>query len=135
MGHKPQRARAGDVLTFPLIAVMVVVVALAGCASSGKLPGAAGASSAAQKPWSQLKSLANPRDYVGPTTATVADANIIPITKDPKPVLPATVKDHQGTAVTVRSTDRILALEHAQRQLWVAELAKINRRLNDRNKP
>jgi hypothetical protein len=32
------------------------------------------------------------------------------------------------------SHDRILALEHAQRQTWVDELAKINRRLNSGNK-
>lgn len=30
------------------------------------------------------------------------------------------------------SQDQILALEHARRRTWVEELAKINRRLNDR---
>jgi hypothetical protein len=28
---------------------------------------------------------------------------------------------------------QVLALEHAERQRWVAEIAKINRRLNDQS--
>nr|WP_293373983.1 DUF6760 family protein [Nevskia sp.] len=30
------------------------------------------------------------------------------------------------------SQDQILALEHARRRQWIDELAKINRRINDR---
>jgi iron complex transport system substrate-binding protein len=37
--------------------------------------------------------------------------DITPITKTPRPVLPATVRDTQGTSVTVRSDERILALD------------------------
>ncbi|MFE7977735.1 hemin ABC transporter substrate-binding protein [Streptomyces shenzhenensis] len=58
-----------------------------------------------------MRPLADPRSYQGPTTATVPDADITPVTRTPRPVLPATVTDVQGTEVTVRSDDRILALD------------------------
>jgi iron complex transport system substrate-binding protein len=63
------------------------------------------------KPWSQLHPLADPAAYKGPTTARIANANITPITNDPKPVLPVQVTDYQGTKVTVTSDSRILALD------------------------
>ncbi len=62
-------------------------------------------------PWSQVTALADPKSYVGPSTAHMANADITPIAADPRPVLPAMVTDSQGTAVTVRSADRILALD------------------------
>ena len=74
--------------------------------------GAAPASPAAfLLPWSQLNVLSDPRTAVGPTTARVAVSDLEPVTDQARPVLPATVTDTQGTSVTVRSTDRILALD------------------------
>jgi iron complex transport system substrate-binding protein len=120
MGTKPHRARlrrrARPVRIFAATAALISVgLVSAGCAASRAQDARSSVSNAAQrspqKPWSELKPLANPRDYSGPTTARVASANITPITTNPRPVLPAKVTDSQGTSVTVRSGDRILALD------------------------
>ncbi|MGW4729878.1 heme/hemin ABC transporter substrate-binding protein [Streptomyces shenzhenensis] len=105
-GHaRPARRRTllGLLLVLPLL--------LSGCQAptGGAHSGQAGTSRAV--PWSQVRPLADPRSYQGPTTATVPDADIAPVTRTPRPVLPATVTDVQGTEVTVRSDDRILALD------------------------
>ncbi|WP_329138878.1 ABC transporter substrate-binding protein [Streptomyces sp. NBC_01476] len=96
-------------------AALVLAAAATACGGGGSAPTAAGGSVTATRnpvlPWSQLKPLADPRTYQGPTTATVADADITPVTTAPHPVLPASVTDNQGTKVTVRSVDRILALD------------------------
>ncbi len=76
--------------------------------SAGAVPASP---SAALLPWSQLDVLSDPRTAVGPTTARVAVSDLAPVTDAVRPVLPATVTDTQGTSVTVRSTDRILALD------------------------
>ncbi|BBA97043.1 putative ABC transporter [Actinacidiphila reveromycinica] len=96
---------------------VALATAAAACGGSGgaAAPTAEGGSVAAAhnavRPWSRLTPLADPRAYQGPTTAKVSDADISPVTTTPHPVLPAEVVDHQGTKVTVRSTDRILALD------------------------
>lgn len=66
---------------------------------------------ATDTPWSQVRPLADPKSYVGPSTAHLPNADIAPITASPRPVLPATVTDSQGTKVTVTSDERILALD------------------------
>lgn len=66
---------------------------------------------ATAKPWSQVTPLADPKAYQGPSTAHLTGTDIVPVTNDPHPVLPATVTDSQGTKVTVTSDDRILALD------------------------
>ncbi|MEN0128554.1 MAG: ABC transporter substrate-binding protein [Brevundimonas sp.] len=53
----------------------------------------------------------DPKAIEGPTTAVVADAALDPVATNPKPSLPATVTDAQGTVVTVTDTSRILALD------------------------
>jgi iron complex transport system substrate-binding protein len=55
----------------------------------------------------------NPRSVEGPSTAVLPLTDVQPVTADPQPVLPATVTDNQGTKVTVRSDDRILALDRS----------------------
>jgi iron complex transport system substrate-binding protein len=120
MGTKPHRAwlrrpgcpaRVGAALA----ALGLVALAAAGCAAPHTHGVPTGISNAAEsspeKPWSELTPLADPRSYSGPTTARIASANITPITANPKPVLPATVTDSQGTKVAIRSDDRILALD------------------------
>ncbi|MEU1623672.1 ABC transporter substrate-binding protein [Streptomyces sp. NPDC005722] len=92
--------------------LLVVPVLLSGCASpagAGRPAGPAGTHRTV--PWDQVRPLADPRSHRGPTTATVADAGITPVTRTAHPVLPATVTDVQGTEVTVTSSDRILALD------------------------
>ncbi|MEU6347637.1 ABC transporter substrate-binding protein [Streptomyces sp. NPDC046977] len=99
----PRRALLGLLLVVPVL--------LTACNSPAPAtrPGRTGASHTV--PWNQVRPLADPRSYSGPTTATVADADITPVTRAARPVLPATVTDVQGTKVTVKSTDRILALD------------------------
>ncbi|WP_018546296.1 heme/hemin ABC transporter substrate-binding protein [Streptomyces sp. LaPpAH-108] len=96
-----------------LIALLVVVpLLLSGCrASEGGPHGAQATGASRTVPWSEVKPLADPRSYDGPTTARVADPGITPVTRAARPRLPATVTDAQGTKVTVRSADRILALD------------------------
>jgi iron complex transport system substrate-binding protein len=62
-------------------------------------------------PWAQLHPLTNPAAYIGPSTARITQTDIEPITAQAAPQLPATVTDIQNTSVTVRSVDRILALD------------------------
>jgi iron complex transport system substrate-binding protein len=62
-------------------------------------------------PWLRVTALADPKSYVGPSTAYMTDADIEPVTADPRPVLPVTVTDSQGTTVTITSVDRVLALD------------------------
>ncbi|RIJ76942.1 hemin receptor [Nakamurella silvestris] len=54
---------------------------------------------------------ADPKSYVGSSTAVLRDATIHPIADNPAQTLPATVKDAQGTSVTITDTSRILALD------------------------
>ncbi|GAA2660836.1 MULTISPECIES: hemin ABC transporter substrate-binding protein [Actinosynnema] len=86
---------------------------LAGCVAVPP-PGAAeepARPGAPRTPLAQLTGLADPRSRTGPTTAVVEQADITPVATDPKPVLPATVTDDQGTSTTVTDASRILALD------------------------
>ncbi|MBQ0825268.1 heme/hemin ABC transporter substrate-binding protein [Streptomyces tagetis] len=91
--------------------LLVVPLLLSGCQAPAGAAHAGQESTSRAVPWSQVTPLADPRSYRGPTTATVPDADITPVTRTPRPELPATVTDAQGTKVTVRSDDRILALD------------------------
>ncbi len=88
-------------------ALGLVVALLAGCdASVG--------SAEDGKPAPALETvsaLADPREAEGPSTAVIADTAVKPITAHPKPQLPVTVTDTQGTKVTITDTTRILALD------------------------
>ena len=53
----------------------------------------------------------DPKGYVGPSTALLAEAAIPVPDVAPDPALPVTVTDMQGTEVTVTDTSRILALD------------------------
>lgn len=87
----------------------VVLLAVAGC--SGTAQGATGGTAEGGVTLEHATPLADPKAYGGPSTAVVADAALDPVAKDPKPQLPATVTDSQGTAVTITDTSRILALD------------------------
>ncbi|WP_346133875.1 heme/hemin ABC transporter substrate-binding protein [Lentzea roselyniae] len=64
----------------------------------------------ARTPLEQLTP-ADPRQRTGPSTATVAEPDIVPISDEVSPKLPTTVTDAQDTEVTVASVDRILAFD------------------------
>jgi iron complex transport system substrate-binding protein len=110
--HRPPTRRITPARRVVLLA-LAALLALGGCASgSGPLSDpAADPAAATVRPWSQLRPLSDPKSYVGPTTAHISDASIEAVTTTPHPVLPATVTDAQGTAVTVTSDERILALD------------------------
>lgn len=62
-------------------------------------------------PLEQLEPAKDPRQKTGPSTATVAVPDILPISDEVTPRLPTTVTDAQDNKVTVTSADRILALD------------------------
>lgn len=53
----------------------------------------------------------DPRAWKGVVSPTVADDTIDAVVTDPTPQLPATLKDAQGTRVTVKDVSRVLALD------------------------
>lgn len=59
----------------------------------------------------EVTPVVSPRDHVGPSTALLAHPDVVPVATAPKPQLPVTVTDMQGTAVTVTDASRILALD------------------------
>lgn len=81
----------------------------------GSLPGSHGEAqekdSAAASSIESVTTLDDPKAYEGPSTATLAETSIDPVADAPKPDLPTTVTDAQGTEVTVEDTSRVLALD------------------------
>ncbi|VEI13323.1 heme/hemin ABC transporter substrate-binding protein [Trueperella bialowiezensis] len=53
----------------------------------------------------------NPKEYVGPSTAVMTNNVVRPVADNPKPQLPVTVTDAQGTVTTVTDVSRILAID------------------------
>ncbi len=66
---------------------------------------------APRPPLSELETLSNPAGYFGESTAIIAQEAIEPIAENPKPELPVTVTDSQGTEVTVTDASRILTVD------------------------
>lgn len=58
-----------------------------------------------------VEALADPRTWQGGSTASLGEAPLRPVAEDPRPDLPVTVTDAQGTEVRVEDADRILALD------------------------
>jgi iron complex transport system substrate-binding protein len=87
---------------------------LVGCAPAGA-SGHASTQDASCKgadiPLTELDTLADPKDYVGESTACMPYSGVLPVAEDVTPDLPATVIDNQDTEVTVTDTSRILALD------------------------
>ncbi|MDR2254335.1 MAG: ABC transporter substrate-binding protein [Bifidobacteriaceae bacterium] len=92
------------------IAAWAALAALAGCLL-GACGGAEGEERGGTASFDLSAVSADPQAYEGPSTATVADSAITPITDAPNPELPATVVDAQGSEVTVTDVSRILALD------------------------
>ncbi|PWV84574.1 iron complex transport system substrate-binding protein [Prauserella marina] len=97
------------------VALASVVLVLAGCGSAPQPTRAARVpeGNADQTPLSELTPVADPRSYEGPSTAIVAQPDIVPVEPAPRPRLPVTVTDHQGTQVTVDDASRVLALDRS----------------------
>lgn len=88
------------------MAVLTLVLA-AGCTG----PAEQNTPERTRPPLEQLEPAEDPRQKTGPSTATVAEPDIVPISDVVVPKLPTTVTDAQDTKVTVTSADRILALD------------------------
>lgn len=86
--------------------VVLTVLLVAGCTG----PAGTNTPESTRPPLEQLAPK-DPRQKSGPSTATVADPDVVPISDAVVPNLPATVTDAQGTDVTVTSVDRILAFD------------------------
>ena len=93
----------------------VAVVLLAGCtAPAAPTPEQSVVASDPAVPLADLSVLADPRSFVGPSTAVLADAAIPAPAEAPAQELPATVTSHDlsgDTSATVTSTERILAMD------------------------
>lgn len=95
-----------------IIALLLVV---SGCTSS-TASSSSTSGEASQVPLSELSTLADPKSYVGESTAVISSSNIEAIDDNPQQSLPATVTSHDSTgdiAVTVTDTSRIIALDVA----------------------
>ena len=101
----------------PLVAVAAIAVSvlLAGCGyASRSAPASPAPTVVDTRPLAQLPLLADPLDYVGPSTAVLANTPITPAGGAPTQQLPATVSSHDlggDTTVKVTSTKRILGLD------------------------
>lgn len=89
---------------------VLVAVALAGCGSAGETDTTTTAVRAAPA-LSSVTPLKDPRSWTGDVTARIAHPEVDPVAHDPRSHLPVTLKDAQGTSVTVKDTSRILALD------------------------
>jgi iron complex transport system substrate-binding protein len=87
---------------------VLTIVLAAGCTgpASPNAPETPG-----RTPNERLEPQKDPRQKTGPSTATLTDPDIKPISDEVSPSLPTTVTDAQGTEVTIRSADRILAVD------------------------
>ncbi len=98
-------------------AVIAAVALLGGCsAPAAQQRGDAGTAgtSAERPPLSEVAALDDPRGFSGPSTATLTDAVIEPVTDEPATSLPATVTSHDLTGdveVTVADTRRVVAMD------------------------
>src|SRR5690606_11320307 len=68
-------------------------------------------SMAPRVPLSELETLSNPAGYFGESTAVIGQEAIEPIAENPRPALPVTVTDSQGTEVTITDASRILTVD------------------------
>lgn len=108
-GH-PRTARRDVRALVSAVAAVVVAVGLAGCQVASP-QAAAPAVIDGGTTLADATLVDDPKGYVGPTTALLAEAAIPVPESAPTPALPATVTDMQGTEVTVTDTSRILALD------------------------
>lgn len=103
----------------PLAALIVAAtLALAGCAAldghTAPEGEGEGGSAVTAVPLRSLPLLSDPRSYVGPSTAYLADASITPVLPNPDQHLPAQVISHDSTGdvpVTITATTRVVAMD------------------------
>jgi iron complex transport system substrate-binding protein len=100
----------------PLVAAAAGLLLLAGCAGPVDEHAAATTAPTSTAPLTKANALADPKSYVGQSTARLASPAITPVEADPAQSLPAVVQSHDRTGevkVTVTSTARIVAFDGA----------------------
>lgn len=93
---------------------LAVLVGLTGCTAANVGGTAPTAGPRSSVPLNQLDLLADPHSYIGESTAVLADDTVDSPATPPAQQLPITVTSHDlagDTQVTVKSTDRILAMD------------------------
>ena len=101
----------------PLVAAAAITVSvlLAGCGYGGQnTPTSPAPSVVDTRPLAELSLLSDPLDYVGPSTAVLANSPITLAGAPPAQKLPTTVSSHDldgDTSVKVTSTKRVLGLD------------------------
>lgn len=85
------------------IAALLAALVLSGCAG-GTAAGHGEESAVQLPPLSELTPLEDPKAYVGPSTAVLAETEIVPIAENPPQQLPVTVTSHDRTIA--RATSR-----------------------------
>lgn len=108
MSRSPRRRAR---LLVSATAAMTLLLSACGGSSHGS---GDGAGTGATTPLSEVDPVNSPRTHEGPSTATLTDQAIEPVTEDPDQTLPATVTSHdQGgrEEVTVEDTSRVIAMD------------------------
>ncbi|MGO2111015.1 MAG: heme/hemin ABC transporter substrate-binding protein [Pseudoclavibacter sp.] len=110
MNGRPTRRRSAVIA-----GLVATVLMLTGCAHTGVV---ADATSEEQRPaLSELDALDDPRSYEGPSTATLTDREIEPVTDDPDQTLPTTVassrQDGTQEQIEITDTSRVVAADLA----------------------
>lgn len=107
---RPPRRRARCLVSVTAAAALV----LSACGGGNHGSGAADGSGGSTTPLSEVEPIDSPRSFEGPSTATLTDEAIEPVTEDPEQDLPATVTSHdQGGSkeITVEDTSRVVAMD------------------------
>jgi iron complex transport system substrate-binding protein len=94
--------------------LVVAALALTGCAPALAAPTATTTAVDLSSPLAELDLVAEPREYVGESTALMADAEIAAVAEDPAQALPASVVSHDAAGdvpVTVDDTSRVVAMD------------------------
>lgn len=106
----PARSRR---LVLGTAGVLLAVLALGACGPVLDSPSADGEDGPATSVPSiaDVTPLDDPRSWDGAVDINLPEPDIRPVTEDPRPALPVTVTDVQGTRVTVTDASRILALD------------------------
>ena len=105
---RPRRAVRRSV---PALVAAVVVAVLAGCTGVAGASGGPAAVAGDRPPLADVTPVDDPRAWEGEQTAVAAATPVDPVADDPRPALPVTLTDAQGTEVTVTDTSRVLALD------------------------
>ncbi|HYQ76579.1 heme/hemin ABC transporter substrate-binding protein [Cellulomonas sp.] len=95
----------------PALVAAVVVAVLAGCTGVAGAAGTGAAVAGDRPALADVTPVDDPRGWTGEQTAVAAATPVDPVAEDPRPALPVTLTDAQGTEVTVTDTSRVLALD------------------------